>query len=267
MLLALPERTQKPRATGLTILIDNGAPAAYFRDTIESVGELVDLVKFGWGTSLVSPHLKAKIQCLKENGVSYFFGGTLFEKFYLQGRLEDYYQYCRQHGCRYVEISNGTIDLANREKARLIREFSQEFLVLSEVGYKDSERSINLHPARWIQYIEEDLAAGAYKTITEARESGTSGICRSNGELRFGLIEEIIDSHVDMNQVIFEAPNKGLQTFFVKRLGANVNLANIALDDVVALETLRLGLRSDTLLWSEGAEDRTSGERSVPLEE
>jgi phosphosulfolactate synthase len=252
--LALPERTVKPRQRGLTILIDNGAPVGYFCDVIESAESLVDLVKFGWGTSLVSPRLAEKLQCLRNHGVDYFFGGTLFEKFYLQGALDAYYGYCREYGCRYVEISNGTIDLSNRDKARLIREFAREFRVLSEVGYKDNTRSLNLHPARWIRYIEEDLAAGAFKTITEARESGTSGICRADGELRYGLIEEIIDSGLDMDQVIFEAPNKTLQTYFIKRLGANVNLANIALDAVIGLETLRLGLRSDTLLWSEGAE-------------
>jgi phosphosulfolactate synthase len=253
-LLTLPERTQKPRERGLTIVIDNGAPVGYFRDLIESAAPHIDLVKFGWGTSLVSPRLPDKIQCLREQAIDWFFGGTLFEKFYLQGQLDAYYTFCRRAGCRYVEISNGTIQLSNRDKARVIRDFAQEFRVLSEVGYKDNTRSINLHPARWIRFIEEDLAAGAYKTITEARESGTSGICRADGELRYGLIEEIIDSGLDMDQVVFEAPNKTLQTYFIKRLGTNVNLANIALDDVIGLETLRLGLRSDTLLWSEGLE-------------
>ncbi len=251
-MLDLPTRTTKPRHDGLTVLIDTGAPARYFEDVITSVGPLVDLVKFGWGTSIVSPQLSAKIAACRDAGVDYFFGGTLFEKFYVQGRTDEYRRYCADHGCRYVEISNGTIDLTNHEKARIIHTFAQDFHVLSEVGYKDNARSLNLHPARWIQFIAEDLAAGAYKTITEARESGTSGICRADGELRFGLIEEIIDSGIDLTQVIFEAPNKALQTYFITRIGTNVNLANIALDDVVGVETLRQGLRSDTLLWAEG---------------
>jgi phosphosulfolactate synthase len=156
--------------------------------------------------------------------------------------------YCRRYGCRYAEISNGTIALSNADKAHLIERFAHEFYVLSEVGYKDSERSLHLPPAQWIAYIREDLAAGAERVITEARESGTSGIARPNGEVRYGLIEEILSSGIDSNSLIFEAPNKGLQTYFIRRLGTNVNLANIAMQDVIALETLRLGLRSDTLL-------------------
>ena len=253
-MLKLPERTRKPWREGLTVLIDTGAPARYFQDVIQSVGPLVDLVKFGWGTSLVSPHLPEKLQACRTQGVDYFFGGTLFEKFYVQGHVDEYRGYCADRGCRYVEISNGTVDMTNHEKARLIRLFARDFRVFSEVGYKDSARSLNLPPARWIRFIEEDLEAGAYKTITEARESGTSGICRSNGELRFGLIEEIIESGLDLANIVFEAPNKTLQTYFVTRIGSNVNLANIALDDVVAVETLRQGLRSDTLLWAEGIE-------------
>ncbi|AHE67640.1 hypothetical protein Loa_02096 [Legionella oakridgensis ATCC 33761 = DSM 21215] len=136
----------------------------------------------------------------------------------------------------------------NHEKAMFIADFASEFEVFSEVGYKDQIRSQELHPAKWIEFINEDLNAGASRVITEARESGASGICRSNGELRYGLIEEIIHSGIDLNSLIFEAPNKDLQTYFIKHIGHEVNLANIAFDDVIALETLRLGLRSDTLV-------------------
>jgi len=246
--LTLPERTMKPRPHGLTIVIDNGVPLHYFQDAIASASSLIDLVKFGWGTALVSDTLDRKVACLREHGIDYFFGGTLFEKFLSQRKIGAYAEYCRQYKCRYVEISNGTIALANAEKARLITEFAGEFRVLSEVGYKDSDRSLHLHPAQWIAYIRQDLAAGAERVITEARESGASGICRPNGELRYGLIEEILCSGLDSNSLIFEAPRKELQTYFVRRLGANVNLANILLPDVISLETLRLGLRSDTLL-------------------
>lgn len=245
--LTLPYRESKPRTEGLTILIDNGVPTGYFMDVVASMSEHIDFVKFGWGTSIVSPDLFAKVESLKRHNVGYFFGGTLFEKFYLQGKLDDYLSYCRHHGCSHVEISNGTIALSNRDKAGVIENFAKEFTVFSEVGFKDNERSLNLHPARWIEYIKEDLRAGAAKIITEARESGKSGICRSDGEVRYGLMEEIFEA-VDLPNMIFEAPNKDLQTYFIKRLGPQVNLANVAFGDAIQLETLRLGLRSDTLL-------------------
>ncbi|MCL6443238.1 MAG: phosphosulfolactate synthase [Alicyclobacillus sp.] len=252
--LSLPHRESKPRQKGLTLLIDNGVPIRHFCDVIESAGEYVDLVKFGWGTSIVTGRLEEKIECLRNHQVGYFFGGTLFEKFVSQGKVDQYFDFCRKYECRYVEISNGTIALSNAEKARFITDFAQEFEVLSEVGYKDSERSLNLHPARWIEFIHQDLEAGAARVITEARESGTSGICRTDGEIRYGLVQEIIQSGIDCNHLVFEAPNKTLQTYFIKELGPNVNLGNIAFDDVIALETLRLGLRSDTLLHFETEE-------------
>ncbi len=169
----------------------------------------------------------------------------------VQGKVDDFYALCHDFGCTHVEISNGTIAMSNSEKARFITDFSRDFSVLSEVGFKDDEQSIRLHPAKWIEYIQEDMDAGATKVITEARESGTSGICRSNGELRYGLIEEIIASPLNCDRIIFEAPNKSLQTYFITEFGANVNLANIPFDDAIGVETLRLGLRSDTLLHFE----------------
>lgn len=241
-------RTAKPRARGLTVVIDSGIPARTFQDAIESAAPYIDLVKFGWGTSIISDQLEQKIACLQQHNIGYFFGGTLFEKFYSQGKASAYVTYLRRFGCRFVEISNGTISLSNEDKARAVADFAHDFTVLSEVGYKNSDASQRLHPAKWIEYIQQDLAAGARKVITEARESGTSGICRPDGELRYGLIEEILQSSIDADDLIFEAPNKSLQTYFIRRLGANVNIANVALHDVIPLETLRLGLRSDTLL-------------------
>lgn len=255
--LNLPLREAKPRTNGITVLIDGGVPVRYFEDVMESSNEFVDYVKFGWGTSVVTSQLERKIDCLRRHDIRFFFGGTLFEKFYSQGKVEEYKSYCRNYGCTHVEISNGTVNLSNRDKAKYVEEFAKEFTVFSEVGYKDSDRSLNLHPARWIEFMEQDLSAGADKVITEARESGTSGICRSNGEVRFGLIEEILDSRLDSASIIFEAPNKELQNFFVHKVGTNVNLANVPFQDVIPLETLRLGLRSDTLqLFAEGADLR-----------
>jgi phosphosulfolactate synthase len=246
--LLLPTRTAKPRMRGLTVLIDPGIPARYFEDVIESAEPFVDIVKFGWGTSVVTDQLERKIACLRSHGVDYFFGGTLFEKFYQQRKLGAYYDYCTRFGCRHMEISNGTIDLTNEDKAHVIADVAGEFTVFSEVGYKDSEQSQMLSPAMWIAYIRQDLAAGATKVLLEARESGTSGICRPDGTLRYGLIEEVVQSGLDINDLILEAPNKTLQTTFIRRLGPEVNLANISFADPIALETLRLGLRADTLL-------------------
>lgn len=248
--IQLPVRSTKPRVNGLTIAIDNGASTQYFVDVIRSMGHLIDFVKFGWGTALITRDLEQKIQCLRDCDVHYFFGGTLFEKYYLQGKQDAYMRFCEQHNCQYVEISNGTIALSNREKAVAIRAFAEHFQVFSEVGYKDTEKSINLRPGKWIEYIREDLAAGAAKVITEARETGTAGIVRPDGELRFGLMEEIFDA-VGVEHMIYEAPTKTLQTYFISKLGPEVNLANIPLHDAIPLETLRLGLRSDTLLLYE----------------
>jgi phosphosulfolactate synthase len=246
--LALPARAQKPRTSGLTVVIDNGAPTRYFEDVIASASDQIDMVKFGWGTALVTADLEQKIACLRAHDVEYFFGGTLFEKYFSQGKVDAYHDLCARHGCRVVEISDGTIEMAKGEKGRCISQFARDFTVLSEVGYKDSDRSQHLHPARWIEYMRDDLEHGARYVITEARESGTSGVCRPDGSLRFGLIEEILSSDVRPDRIIFEAPNKSLQSYFIKRVGPDVNLANIALHDPIALETLRLGLRGDTLL-------------------
>ncbi|MBZ5525729.1 MAG: phosphosulfolactate synthase [Acidobacteriia bacterium] len=262
-ILSLPERTEKPRKTGLTIVIDRGLPTGYFQDAIRSYGDLIDLVKLGWGTALSTPDLQEKVQFAHSHGVPVFFGGTFFEKAFLQGELESYTRLCRELGIRYVEISNGSVALSNREKARYISRFAAEFTVLSEVGYKDQERSQELAPKSWIEFIREDMEAGATKVITEARESGKSGICRENGELRYGLIAEILDSGIPAADLIFEAPTKDLQVYFIRKLGPNVNFGNIAPDDVISLETLRLGLRSDTLELFENSIDFTQVSKEI----
>lgn len=242
--LNLPDRTAKPRTRGLTVLIDNGVPEGLFRDTIQSSAEHIDLVKFGWGTSIVSAGLENKISVLRENEVGFFFGGTLFEKFLSQNKVDDYYSYCRRFGCEVVEISNGTLPLSNKEKARYIAAFAKEFTVFSEVGSKDS--GVSATSSEWLEYIVEDLEAGAAKVITEARESGTSGICQANGEMRFDIVDVILSSGIPLEKILFEAPTKKMQTAFIKLAGPDVNLANIPFSDAIALETLRLGLRSDT---------------------
>jgi phosphosulfolactate synthase len=251
--LDLPLRAAKPRTVGVTAAIDPGAPVEQFADCIRSSAELVDYVKFGWGTALVTPHLSAKVAVLRDAGVGFYLGGTLFEKFVVQGRFDDFRALCHEIGCEHVEVSNGTIDLGHAEKAQYIRQLATEFTVIAEVGSKDPEASETMAPNKWIDYINADLDAGAILVTLESRESGHGGICRPNGDLRFGLIEEILTSGVDHDRLMFEAPLTELQAYFVRRIGANVNLANIPLAQLISVETIRLGLRSDTLLDFEAA--------------
>jgi phosphosulfolactate synthase len=246
--LDLPCREPKPRRTGLTIVIDPGAPTHLFEDVIDSQGPLIDFVKFGWGTALVTRDLDRKIACLRRSGVEFFFGGTLFEKFLVQRRLDGFRAFCHRHRCRYVEVSNGTIPLSNSDKADRVRALAAEFQVIAEVGFKDPGRSGELGPSEWASCIREDLEAGASLVLTEARESGRSGICTADGKPRLDVVEAILGSGVDFSRVVFEAPTKDLQTYFIRRVGPEVNLGNVALADVIPLETLRLGLRADTLL-------------------
>lgn len=249
--LDLPDRTTKPRLHGLTMAIDNGIPHGAFADAMSSTAEYVDLVKFGWGTALVTPDVERKFELLRRLGIGYFFGGTLFEKFVQQGRFESFLTLCRLCDCRYVEVSNGTIEMSPPDKAYFIARCTEEFTVLSEVGFKDAGRSSELTPAGLVDAIGSDLQAGASLVITEARESGRSGICRPDGTPREDLVDAMLSSGVDPGRLVFEAPTKDLQAHFVKLLGANVNLGNIAPHDVIGLETLRQGLRSDTLMHFE----------------
>ena len=251
--LDLPDRTAQPRTDGLTMVIDNGLPHASFADAVASFAPYIDVVKFGWGTALVTSDIERKFAVLREHGIRYYFGGTLFEKFVVQGRFDSWLTLCRLCGCDLVEVSNGTIPLSNTEKAAYVRKCADEFTVLSEVGFKDPGRAGDLSNDQWVDSIHEDLEAGASKVITEARESGRSGICTADGKPRTDLIDAIISCGVDVSQLIFEAPTKDLQTLFITLVGPNVNLGNIAPADVIGLETLRLGLRADTLLHFEAA--------------
>jgi phosphosulfolactate synthase len=250
--LRLPERPAKPRARGMTIVIDNGLPTGLLGDYVETTGELIDFVKLGWGTPLVTPRLDDKIALLARAGIPHFFGGTLFEKYLSRGAFDDFRAFCHQRGCRYVEVSNGTIDLPNDEKARYVEKLAADFTVMSEVGMKDSARSEAMGPEDWVRAMHQDVDAGASLVVAEARESGRSGICHPDGGIRQELVEAMLRSGIDADRLVFESPTKDLQTWFIRRLGPNVNLANIALADVIALETLRLGLRSDTLLAWDG---------------
>ena len=245
--LELPARETSPRRRGLTMVIDPGLHTGRFADAVESVGKYVDIVKFGWCTALVTPDIKRKIDILKVCGIDFYFGGTLFERFAMSGMVDDWRILCRTLGATHVEVSNGTIPMTNTEKARWVAQLSREFTVVSEVGFKDQGRAAAMTPAEWVEAIGEDLAAGAALVITESRESGRGGLCHPDGTPRAEIVDDVLDGGFDTDRLLFEAPTKDLQAFFVKRLGASVNLGNIHVDDVISLETLRLGLRSETL--------------------
>ena len=254
--LDLPERSAKPRQSGFTMVIDNGIPQRAFADGIASGAAYIDVVKFGWGTALVTPDIERKFDVLRSFDIGWYFGGTLFEKFVYQDRFESFLTLCRLCDCRYIEVSNGTVEMGSADKAAYIRRCAEEFTVFSEVGFKDAGRAAALTAGQLVEAIETDLAAGAHKIITEARESGRSGICRPDGTPREDLVEALLGSGTDLDRILFEAPTKDLQTRFIELVGPNVNLGNVAPTDVVGLETLRLGLRSDTLTLFERERSR-----------
>jgi phosphosulfolactate synthase len=232
----------KPRTNGLTHVLDKGLGPRGWEDVLETAGAYIDIVKLGWGTAYVTPNLRRKLEVLREKSV--VIGGTFFEVVYAQDKLEEYKQWLRDLGLTHVEISDGTIEIPRERKLELISEFAADFTVLSEVGSKDAE--VNYAPYLWVQWIKEELEAGAWKVVTEAREGGTAGIFRPSGEMRTGLVDEIAHE-VDVHDLIWEAPTKASQAWFVKQFGPEVNLGNIPPDEVIPLETLRLGLRGDTL--------------------
>lgn len=231
-----------PRQNGLTHVIDKGLGPRAWEDVLETAGPYIDLVKLGWGTAVVTPNLKRKLEVLREKTV--VLGGTLFEVVYAKGKLDEYKRWLGELGLTHVEISDGTIEIPRERKLELIAEFARDFTVLSEVGSKDSETVFA--PYQWVEWITEELAAGAWKVVTESREGGTAGIFRPTGEMRTGLVDEIAHS-IDFHDLIWEAPTKASQAWFVRHFGPDVNLGNIPPDEVIPLETLRLGLRGDTL--------------------
>jgi phosphosulfolactate synthase len=242
--LDLPDRCSKPRERGLTHVLDKGLSCAEAEGLIEVAGPSVDLVKLGWGTALVTANLEPKLRCYASAGIPVVLGGTLTEIALRDGRMDGLVAWMRELGLRHVEVSDGTLAIAAEEKLALIRRLAAEFTVLSEVGSKDAEEI--MAPYRWVEQIQAELEAGAWKVITESRETGSAGIYRADGEVRMGLIDEIAH-RVDVDEMLFEAPRKEQQVWFIKRFGREVNLGNIAPGDVLSLETLRLGLRADTV--------------------
>jgi phosphosulfolactate synthase len=235
----------KPRAHGRTNILDKGLGLAALDDLLAVAAPFVDLAKIGWGTSLVLPDLDRRLDVYRSHDVDVCCGGTLFEYAYAIGEVDEYRAWLREHGFDHVEISNGTIDIDTEQKLAAIEQFAADFTVFSEVGSKDADAIVS--PARWVRSIQQELGAGASSVILEGRESGTAGMYRKSGEMRTGLIDEVLEAGIDPHQLVFEAPLKQHQVYLIRLIGADVNLANIAPEEAVPLETLRRGLRSDTL--------------------
>ena len=239
----IPERTAKPRDNGLTMVMDKGLSVRQVEDMIDSSNGFIDIVKLGWCTSFVTSQFEAKLDVYKAAGIPVYLGGTLFEAFIIRNQFEDYIKVLDKYNITHAEVSDGSIELPHDEKCEYIRKLAKHVTVLSEVGSKDE--TVIIPTYKWIKLMNAELEAGARKVIGEAREGGNVGLFRSTGEVRSGLVEEIL-TQVPSEKIIWEAPIKQQQVWFIKLLGSNVNLGNIAPNEVIPLETIRLGLRGDT---------------------
>lgn len=239
----IPERTEKPRNSGLTMVMDKGLSLRQVEDFIETAGHNTDLVKLGWATSYVTPNLSKKLHLYREACIPVYFGGTLFEAFIVRNQFDDYCRLLDKYQLQHAEVSDGSITIPHDVKCEYIHKLKTQVTVISEVGSKDVQKIFA--PYKWIQLMKTELEAGSWKVIAEARESGNVGIYRDSGEVRQGLVDEIL-TQVAGEDIIWEAPQKAQQVWFIKLLGANVNLGNIAPFEMIPLETIRLGLRSDT---------------------
>ncbi len=239
----IPERPEKPRKNGLTMMMDKGLSIRQAEDFLSASSELTDIVKLGFGTSYITNNIEQKIKLYKDAGMKVYLGGTLFEAFIVRNMFKDYIKLLDKLKLNCAEVSDGSIVMAHDKKCEYISTLAKNFTVLSEVGSK--EAGIIIHPAKWVSMMNKELEAGSWKVIAEARESGTVGIYRSNGSAHTLLINKIL-AKVAKDSILWEAPQKPQQVWFLKLLGPNVNLGNISHDDVIPLEALRLGLRGDT---------------------
>lgn len=239
----IPERPVKPRHSGLNMVMDKGLSIREAENFLDANAELTDMVKLGFGTSYLTKNLKEKIKLYHENDIKVYVGGTLFEAFIARGMFDEFRKLNQDLGLGMVEVSDGSIVLEHDEKLRYISELAKDFTVLSEVGSK--EEGILIAPGKWVKMMHTELSAGSWKVIAEARESGNVGIYRPNGSAHVVLVNKIL-AKVKSEDIIWEAPQKPQQVWFIKLIGANVNLGNIAPFDVIPLETLRIGLRGDT---------------------
>jgi phosphosulfolactate synthase len=239
----LPHRTTKPRESGLNMVMDKGLSLRQAEDLIEIAADKVDLLKLGFGTSVITPNLKEKVKLYRDAGIEVYCGGTLFEAFYIRNSLDEYLKFIDDLGISCLEVSDGSMVIHEHDKCEVIRKLASNYKVLSEVGSK--EAGILISPSKWTSMMSQELEAGSWKVIAEARESGNVGIYRPNGSAHTALIKMIL-TKVEIEDIIWETPKKPQQAWFIKQFGANVNLGNIGPWDVIPLETLRLGLRGDT---------------------
>ena len=239
----IPERKTKPRKSGLTMVMDKGLSVAEAKNFMSVAAPHIDMVKLGFGTAYVTNTLKEKLEIYRSFDVPVYFGGTLFEAFLIRNQFEDYITVCKEYGISYMEVSDGSITIPHTEKCGYIEKLTKHGLVLSEVGSKDAAHIIP--PYKWIELMRAELNAGSSYVIAEAREAGNVGIYRGTGEVREGLVQEIL-TQIPEQQIIWEAPQKAQQLYFLELIGCNVNLGNIAPSEVIALEAMRIGLRGDT---------------------
>ncbi|ATL47486.1 phosphosulfolactate synthase [Chitinophaga caeni] len=239
----IPQRTAKPRQSGLTMVMDKGLSVEEAKNFLSIAEPHVDIVKLGFGTSFVTPNLREKIELYQAANIPIYFGGTLFEAFLIRNQFEDYIKVIQDYGISYMEVSDGSITIPHAEKCGYIEKLANYGTVLSEVGSKDAEHIIP--PYKWIELMSAELSAGASYVIAEARESGNVGIYRGSGEVREGLVQEIL-TQIPSEKIIWEAPQKAQQLYFLELIGCNVNLGNLAPHEVIALEAMRIGLRGDT---------------------
>ena len=245
MQLNLPVYDDKPRGRYLTCLIDPGVGLHTLEDMVNLAGKYIDFVKFGWGSGFITECLDKKIEILKNRDIKFWFGGTLFEICVSQNKLDDMVDWLKDKNVSHIELSDGNIELSHTKKLKLIEKLSNQFTVLSEVGSKDA--AFVSSPSHWVEEIKSELEAGAWKIIAEGRETGLAGIYRSTGEIRMGLIQDIAECGINLQDIIFEAPQKSQQVWFINNVGRDVNLGNIAIADALNVACLRLSLRSDTI--------------------
>ncbi len=242
-LTQIPERTAQPRSNGLTMVMDKGLSVQEAENFMSVAYPHVDIVKLGFGTSFVTPTLKDKLEVYRKYNVPVYFGGTLFEAFLIRNQINDYINVCKDYGITYMEVSDGSISIPHAEKCGYIEKLTKHGVVLSEVGSKDAAHIIP--PYKWIELMRDELSAGSTYVIAEAREAGNVGIYRGSGEVREGLVQEIL-TQIPEEKILWEAPQKAQQLYFLKLIGCNVNLGNIAPNEVIPLESMRIGLRGDT---------------------
>jgi phosphosulfolactate synthase len=242
-LTQIPERTAQPRSSGLTMVMDKGLSINQVQDFMSVTSPHVDIIKLGFGTAFVTPNLREKIELYHTYNVPIYFGGTLFEAFLIRNQFDDYINVCKDYGIKYIEVSDGSINIPHAEKCGYIEKLTKHVTVLSEVGSKDAAHIIP--PYKWIELMRAELEAGSSYVIAEAREAGNVGIYRGSGEVREGLVQEIL-TQIPAEKIIWEAPQKAQQLYFLELIGCNVNLGNIAPNEVIPLETMRIGLRGDT---------------------